>query len=65
MNVKTNRKRTSGPEFTKGPVNYKLQFMGKGSYVPEAIKQKSKAPKRQSLAMQGNSARCCVATYHL
>lgn len=45
MNVKTNRKKTSGTEFTEGPVTCKLQFMGKGSYVPEAIKQKSETPK--------------------
>ena len=45
MNVKTNRKKSSGPDpiaigFTEGPVNCKLQSMGKGSYVQEAPKQK-------------------------
>jgi hypothetical protein len=45
MKETTSRKKSAGTEFTEGPVTCKLQFMGKGSYVPEAIKQKSETPK--------------------
>jgi hypothetical protein len=45
MNVKTNRKKTSGTEFSEGPANCKLQFMGKGCYVQKAPKQKNETPK--------------------